>query len=210
MTPTTIASKSHFSTSRSSSELAKLITIESLCAPETYPSATKMSPGSATSVPSSSLSSNSIGDLSEDERAENSAISPMMLKIKPTSEKTQPSQALSFCYGPVRGSSSPHSSTYDESSKSSHRFRCQHLGCEKSFRHNGDLTRHVRVHTKEKPFVCDFPDCGKAFSQACNLTTHHRVHTKERPFVCTFPGCGKKFSSASYVPKHELKAHYSS
>ncbi|KND86634.1 Hydrogen peroxide stress regulator 1 [Tolypocladium ophioglossoides CBS 100239] len=47
---------------------------------------------------------------------------------------------------------------------------CPHCG--RTFKRTEHLERHVRTHTKEKPFVCH---CGAAFSRRDLLTRHQRV-----------------------------------
>ena len=32
--------------------------------------------------------------------------------------------------------------------------------CEKSFKSSSELNRHIRVHTREKPYACDFSECN--------------------------------------------------
>ena len=48
--------------------------------------------------------------------------------------------------------------------------------CPRSFKKPSDLIRHIRTHTKEKPFKCD--ECGKAFSVVSTLNTHKKIHAR--------------------------------
>ncbi|KAI1372271.1 hypothetical protein F4677DRAFT_432915 [Hypoxylon crocopeplum] len=47
---------------------------------------------------------------------------------------------------------------------------CTHCG--RSFKRSEHLERHVRTHTKEKPYVCH---CGSAYSRRDLLTRHQRI-----------------------------------
>ena len=76
-------------------------------------------------------------------------------------------------------------------------FKCDF--CDKGFRESGNLVTHKRCHTSEKPFQCDV--CDKGFTQSGNLVTHKRSHTGKKPFKCDV--CDKGFSQSGNLVKHK-------
>ena len=77
-------------------------------------------------------------------------------------------------------------------------YACPAEGCERRFSRSDELTRHVRVHTGQKPFQCRI--CMRSFSRSDHLTTHIRTHTGEKPFACEI--CGRKFARSDERKRH--------
>lgn len=75
---------------------------------------------------------------------------------------------------------------------------CPVPSCDRRFSRSDELTRHLRIHTGQKPFQCHI--CQRMFSRSDHLTTHVRTHTGEKPFGCQV--CGRKFARSDEMKRH--------
>jgi len=71
--------------------------------------------------------------------------------------------------------------------------------CAKSFSESGNMEKHKRIHTGERPYKC--PLCPKLFSQSRHMEEHKRIHTGQKPFTCHL--CPKSFSQSGNMERHK-------
>lgn len=79
-------------------------------------------------------------------------------------------------------------------------FECKFPGCNKTFSQKSTLVFHRVVHSDHK-FEC--PHCQTLFSHPGNLERHIRLHTGEKPYKCIVEECTSEFSDPSAFSRHK-------
>ncbi|GJQ71737.1 hypothetical protein Trydic_g11430 [Trypoxylus dichotomus] len=75
------------------------------------------------------------------------------------------------------------------------------LYCNKEFKKPSDLIRHIRIHTREKPYKCK--TCNQCFALKSTLLAHLNTHEGKRDFQCLI--CCKFFTSSKTLSVHVKK-----
>jgi hypothetical protein len=70
---------------------------------------------------------------------------------------------------------------------------------------SGNMVRHERVHTGDKPYACSHPGCSYASARSDDVTKHERRHSNDRCFACT--QCPFTSTDGSNLRRHERRRH---
>lgn len=83
---------------------------------------------------------------------------------------------------------------------------CPHCGL--SFPNSSRYHKHVYFHTAERKFKCDHPGCDKSYKRKVDLDDHKAVHLAVKPFRCIVTACcNKTFARKGDLMKHVKCAH---
>ena len=75
--------------------------------------------------------------------------------------------------------------------------------CNKWFTETVALSRHMEVHSADRPFACSI--CGWRFKQVQNMKRHMLTHSGAKPYTCDF--CDKSYTDNYSLKQHVSKVH---
>ncbi|CAL4132318.1 unnamed protein product [Meganyctiphanes norvegica] len=87
-------------------------------------------------------------------------------------------------------------------------FLCTSKGCSRAFARNEELTRHLRIHSGQRPFLC--PTCSRRFVRRDHLSKHIRTHLPadaKRTYTCPIPDCQHRYTRSDALTRHMWTAH---
>ena len=81
--------------------------------------------------------------------------------------------------------------------------KCPKKACGYTNKSLGNITKHYRTHTGEKPFQCKL--CDRKFAQKITCIEHIRTHDDRLKLKC--PKCEAIFASKQYMKEHISQFH---
>jgi hypothetical protein len=77
--------------------------------------------------------------------------------------------------------------------------------CTYTTRYQGNLVKHVRIHTGDKPYSCKF--CGKRFASKSNHKSHETIHTGQKRLKCPHGDCTYRANTKECIAAHLMRCH---
>ena len=84
-------------------------------------------------------------------------------------------------------------------------YKCPEGGCNKEYKTEHLLRRHLKVHRDHREGNLKCPHCEKTFCRADYLEIHIKRHLGQKDEKC--PECGKGFVCKSDLIRHKLNVH---